>query len=345
MSLLARSPSGWPVRSTAVTCLLMAFMSVSARAHDGPEHVIEELTALMRLHGETADLLYRRAIEHRSLGSLDAAAADLEAAVRADANHFAAWCELASVRLHQHQPDKTLKALDAAEPLATSDADRARVLVCRGEVLATRKQFRAAADLLDRAVRLSPDVPVYLRRAELQTESGDHAARCAGLREGLERTGSGLIEAAWIDAMLDARRGDEVGDRIEKKLATVRVRSSWLLRRARLRLQADDRGGAESDLRAALAEINERLDPMFPDGSLLLDRGLVCLLLDRRGEALADLNAAKKLKLPSTMYRRLERLLEPEAAATQPKPPEDRVDSDQESGSPGRSRKPGGWAR
>ena len=52
------------------THLCIAAMLCCAKAHEGPEHEIEELTGRMQKHGESADLLTERAVEYRVLGKL-----------------------------------------------------------------------------------------------------------------------------------------------------------------------------------------------------------------------------------------------------------------------------------
>jgi hypothetical protein len=114
------------------------------------------------------------------------------------------------------------------------------------------------------------------------------------LTDGFEATGSAVLEAESIEAMIDAGYAAPALARIESKLVVGRWRSSWLIRRARARLAIGDESSAHEDLRAAIEEIDERLRPDRPDLNLLIDRGVAHALLGNRVAALADLKTARE---------------------------------------------------
>ena len=82
-------------------------------------------------------------------------------------------------------------------------------------------------------------------------------------------------------------------EKIEAELASSRVQSSWLIRRAKVRLATKQNEGAKADLEAALKELNGRMSGSAPDPSLLVDRGLVYDLLGDRDAAHKDYSQAK----------------------------------------------------
>src|SRR5256712_12979990 len=69
-------------------------MGVSAMAHEGPEHEIDELTERIKIEGESADLLLQRAIEYNVLNKGAEAVKDLERALDLDSRSAAIQREL-----------------------------------------------------------------------------------------------------------------------------------------------------------------------------------------------------------------------------------------------------------
>ena len=80
---------------------VIGMVSPLAMAHDSPEHVIEILTARMEAVGPRADLYWRRATEHRAIGELREAAADLKKAIKLKPDYLAAYADLSRVELAQ----------------------------------------------------------------------------------------------------------------------------------------------------------------------------------------------------------------------------------------------------
>src|SRR5580765_7172604 len=55
-------------RQFAATAIVIGcLLAVTAPAHEGPEHEIDELTARIKIEGESADLLLQRGIEYNVL--------------------------------------------------------------------------------------------------------------------------------------------------------------------------------------------------------------------------------------------------------------------------------------
>jgi hypothetical protein len=63
-------------------------------------------------------------------------------------------------------------------------------------------------------------------------------------------------------------------------------------------------------LHAAITEINQRINPARPDGSLLADRALAHALLNELPAAREDWNAARKVSADPWALQRVERLLQ-----------------------------------
>ncbi|HYV30346.1 MAG TPA: hypothetical protein VEO53_04455, partial [Candidatus Binatia bacterium] len=90
-------------------------------------------------------------------------------------------------------------------------------------------------------------------------------------------------------------------------LAETRWRSSWLIRRARVRLGCGEAAGGHADLLAAIGELNQRLlCGAHPDPGLLAERGLAFALLGDTSLAKRDLSAARKLGADRSALRPLE---------------------------------------
>lgn len=78
-------------------------------------------------------------------------------------------------------------ALDARPSLADStEADQAGSLVEQGLTLARKGQFRKAADLFERAVKLNPDPTILHSLARAREEMGEHALAFETFRQALE---------------------------------------------------------------------------------------------------------------------------------------------------------------
>jgi tetratricopeptide (TPR) repeat protein len=264
-------------------------------AHDSPEHSAELVTARLQREGRSPALLWERAQHYRELGRLAEAEADLAAACAGDPANLDAANTLARVQFQRGQPTPALATLERALAQAGSDAARAPLLLTRAEIRTAQGDAAAALADCDRAFAAAqdPDLDWYLLRAQLQLRAGRAAAAAAGLERGFAQTGSAVLEAEWIEALIDAGQAQAALARIEGPLADSRWRSSWLLRRARARLVLGDNVRARGDARAALRELEERLQTPRPDPSLLLDRGLAHALLGETNAARGDLTAAR----------------------------------------------------
>jgi tetratricopeptide (TPR) repeat protein len=291
--------------------LLLLLLAPALPAHDSPEHVIEALTIRMEADGKQPDLLWERATEYRALGDLAAAASDLEQAVKARPDFVIAWQDLARIELARGNTKRASRTINRALRLATDEAGRAPSRMLRADIFCARGEFAKALQDCDVALQhaTGAELDWYLTRAEIQRRLGKFEAAASGLKQAFDRSGSAVLEAEWIDALIDAGRYAQALEKIEPRLAQVRCQSSWLLRRARVRLARGDTRAAHQDLRSAISELSLRLGGAMPVPSLLADRGYAYALLGDAVLARRDLEAARKCGAEDSMLRRVEAAL------------------------------------
>jgi tetratricopeptide (TPR) repeat protein len=281
-------------RRSGGLCLLVLLTAAGASprlaaAHDGPEHVIEALTVQMKQEGASASLLYRRAVEYRALSKLDRAAEDLQAAVKLSADYLPAQRELSLVRFAQGRNADSLSAIDRAVSLVSGERERAPLYMIRAQVhAATGRPTDALTDCERAFAPGDGEVDWYLTRARIQSSVAQWDAGLAGLRQGVTKTGSAVLEVEYVEMLIDAGRFEEALARIDPQLKSVRWQSAWRLRRGRALLGSGDTAAARAELTAALAEMEPRIRPQTPDLTLVADRGLAFALLGDRERALRD---------------------------------------------------------
>jgi tetratricopeptide (TPR) repeat protein len=183
--------------------------------------------------------------------------------------------------------------------------------MARADILCAQGKLEAALMDCEQALRSSTgsELDWFLTRADLQRRLGRPAPAAAGLKEAFDRTGSAVLEAEWIEAMIEAGQFDPALERIQTHLAESRYQSSWLLRRARARLGQGRISEAHEDLRIAIAGLNQRLRGTFPEVSLLADRSFAYALLGDTFLAKQDLDAARKGGADEECLRRIEAIL------------------------------------
>jgi tetratricopeptide (TPR) repeat protein len=274
---------------------LICCAPIPSLAHEGPEHEIEELTERMKKHGESAELLTERAVEYRVLGKLAEATKDLERAAVLEPGSLAIHRELARVLFLGGKAGEAIAEvarglkLDAEEP-----ADTAALRMLRAEILRSQNDNKKALEDCDAALKLHKRNPEwYLLRSDIQRRLKAHKERIAGIEDGIRETGAGVLEIERVEALLDAGQFPAALKVIEAELADSRIRSSWLIRRARAFSGTGRKDAAEADLKDALEEIVTRLNPKTPDVPLLLDKALAHELLGEKKDALRAYEEAR----------------------------------------------------
>lgn len=290
----ARRAFSLPQRLAILPIGIGMLISVSGFAHDGPEHEIDELTARIKDEGETPDLLLQRAIEFNVLNRGVEAVKDLERALEFDTHSAVMQRELSRAYFSIAKTNEALDTASRGLKNASEGPEKASLLILRCEIYRARREYQKALDDADKAIREYPDnAECYLTRSLLQQQLGLKSERIKGLDDGIKETGSGLLEAEWIDALIDGGKTDLALEKIEAELKDARLRSSWLIRRAKVRLAIQKNDEAKADLKEALRELNERLSRGAHDPLLLADRGQAQDLLGNREEAKKDYEQAR----------------------------------------------------
>lgn len=289
----------WAIGTRLGVLLLLAHMVLtgpsSLLAHEGPEHEIEELSAVIDAGGADFETYIERAIEYRVLGRLAEARRDLEQAIRLNPAALHALRELARIQFLDGKTEEGIATVNQALRLNIEEpADHGSLLVQRAEMLRSQRNYRRALKDCDEALRVHGGNPEwYLLRSDLQRRLKQHRQRIADLDDGLKQTGAGILAIEKIEAQLDAGQFKAALKVIEPELASARLRAGWLVRRGRARLGVGDQSGGTEDLREALKEIDTRLDRARPDPSLLLDQAIAHVLLGDRAAALQTYELAR----------------------------------------------------
>ena len=294
-----------------LAALLSALLVPLACAHHNTEQMIARFTERIEAGESDADLFYRRATEYRVLQMHAEAEADLRRALQENPDHIPARSELARLLSRRGENREALAAAQAAVERATSDSIRAAALVLVARLHAAEGRHEAALHACEAALAAKPrgEVEWYLLHAELLALVDREDERPGALKAGHRATGSIVLRNAWIDALLDIGQPDAVEKIIDRELSASRLKSSWLLRRARLRVLAGDDQGATADLEQCLEELNGRIHPARPDVTLVADRGLANALLGNPEAAAADLARARASGADGWVTAPLERAL------------------------------------
>ena len=274
------------------SCLML---NPTALAHEGPEHEIDDLTARIKAEGESPDLLLQRAIEYNVLKNGAEAVKDLERALEFDSHSAAIQRELSRAYYSIGKTNEAFDAVSRGLKYASDGPEKASLLILRCEILRARKDYQKALEDADKAIREYPDnAECYLTRSLLQQQLGLKKERLKGLEDGIKETGSGLLEAERVDALIDGGKAELALEKIEAELKESRLRSSWLIRRAKAQLALKNNAEAKADLKEAIEELNERIGRFAHDPLLLADRGVAHELLGKKDEAKKDYEEAKK---------------------------------------------------
>ena len=297
----------------AKLCALTLFGVATASAHHNAEEMIRQFTEQIAAKGDETppEIYYRRATEYRVLRQLDKAKADLEKAIEIAPEYVAAHEDLGRIHQAHGRHEEALQCLANAIAVSTTDREKAASLAVRAEILSAEgKHKEALSDVqgaLDTYRRGAVDW--FLLRSDLHAELGMKEERLKGLKAGHSRTKSVVLHNAWVEALIDTGDFDQARPIIEKNLEAARLKSSWLLRRAKLLLATGEKEAAKDDLLKAIDELNSRINPENPDVTLLVDRGVAWTMLDDRSAAKRDLGLARKAGADRWVTARLERAL------------------------------------
>jgi len=292
--------------------LLMLFAPGLLRAHDSPEHVVEMLTARMEVVGRRPDLLWRRATEYRVLGQLDAAEKDLRAALWRKRDFTQARLDLCRVQLALDQTNAALRTIRKEVSKSPKGSVDPGVRMMYAEVLTACGRVADAVVECDRALAADAggNAEWYLTRCYLLYRLGRFDQAADGLRKGVDATGNAVLEAEWIDALIDAGRFEAAMAPIATQLAESRCQASWLIRRGRVEAGRGRVTEAHTDFLSAIRELNGRLGHGRLDFTLLAERGTAYALLGDLELAKSDLNRARANGADDWAVHRLERVID-----------------------------------
>ena len=275
--------------------ILWFLLVAGAMGHHGPEELVAELSAKLAKQPDNVELLSLRATEYRTLGMHAKAETDLRRVLAKNPQSVAETESLARVLWAQGKQDEALSIVKQAVA-ATKGRERAAGLILQSEWELERGSLDEAMATCQKAFREDPQgmVDWYLLQSRIQERMGKLAERVAGLHAGHEQLESIVLRNAWVDASLDAGMFTSLAAVIEQELEKSRLKSSWLIRRGRLRIGTAAEKAAHEDLKAAIIELDFRIHPKRPDAKLLIDRGWARLLLGDVDAARQDLALAKK---------------------------------------------------
>lgn len=279
---------------TGIACAWIVTSSM-VMAHEGPESEVDELTERIKVEGESADLLLQRAIEYNVLRKGAEAVKDLEKALTYETQSPMVFRELSRAYFSIGKTNEAIDAAGRGLKVAREEAEKASLYVTRASVYRAQKEYQKALDDVDKALKEHPDnVEAYMSRSQLQQVLDLKKERIKGLEAGIKETGSGLLQSELIDALIDGDKLDAAMKTIQAELKDARVRSTWLMRRARVYRAQYKWEDAKTDLEEALEEINKRLGRGASDPLLLADRGQVYEMLGEREEAKKDYQKARE---------------------------------------------------
>lgn len=286
--------------------LLSLVLGLSAPAHSDLSKTIAALSAKIN-ERPSAELYFQRALEYRALREKHHTVEDLRRALKLDPGFQEAKFALAE------ELGKSDEALRLAIQLANGPGKiettyRASLLLIRVHRLSEENQeaLQLCRRLAEKSENLrQDDSELDLLHAEILLDLKRPTEAATVLRAAWRRTKSIVARNNWIDAALTAGQTEETLPLIEHELRTSRLRSSWLIRRARALLVLKQAKAARADLHSALLEINSRLNPRQPDLTLVSDRGLIHALMGNPGLAKRDLATLQKSLLPQSSYRLL----------------------------------------
>jgi tetratricopeptide (TPR) repeat protein len=282
-------------------------------ADPGHEVRIEDINAQIAANPNLPDLYFQRSVNYREINRLAEARADLDKCLTLQAGFLPASRELARLDEMENHRKEGIERLEKA--IAAAPADAAFHLpgcyALLADMLLKDNSNEKALVAAGKGISLSQEMTIdlYLLRAEAQRRLGKNDDRVRDLAGAMEKLKSFVLRIAWIEALIDAGRSAEVLPEIQKEIDASRYKSSWLIRRARVRLHDGKKDDAIADLQAALTEIEPRIRPEHPDLSLVCDRALIHALQGKRDEAAKELADAKTRGADSWMTRVLESVL------------------------------------
>ena len=299
--------STFAMSMVALATLVKLFAGMAA-AHPGLHHDVEGITRILAKNPNRADLLIKRGHLYRLDRKLIESLNDLDRARELDRENREITLErgptLSALGRDKEAEAELNRFLQTGKATALAYAERGHIRARTG-----RREIAIADFTL--AVRIKPEIDLYLIRGRLQ-ESLDRLDEAAsGYRDGLSRLGDATLLKAALIRVETARKRYEVALKlIDSALARASVKTKWHLRRADVLAASRQPAKARFELERALAEAN-RILAKRPTGMHLFSRAGVYVAMGRLDAAKRDLRLAVR-KAPrfaeaNELLRKLER--------------------------------------
>lgn len=288
-----------PARLRPYAVLILSALGVCgisriATAHPGLHHDIERVTRELAVAPNRVDLMVKRGRLYRLDGQYEASLGDLDRAVNQCVDPKPRGCPDAYLQrgLTLFESKCDAAALADLSLVIQSNAHSPRALAVRARIHARGGRLAEAITDGNQALRLRPDLELYLLRASWQAADDRLSDAALGLREGLKTLGRAVqLEDALVDVEL--RRG-HLDDALTILQAQIDRQPSLIAPRIR-RAEVLRSGGRAQEADKALTETLDRADALLerrPTAINLTARARVLLALNRRDAAASDLRRA-----------------------------------------------------
>jgi tetratricopeptide (TPR) repeat protein len=232
------------------------FVSTLGRAHGDLDLRIAEVSIELKATPTAALYLQRGELRHEH-GEFESALADFDRAAKLDPHLEAVNFLRARTLFKAGQVEAARDVLNAYLQSKSSHAD---AFLLRARVLVRLKEYRAAVGDYDRSFVLAPQpLPeAFLERAEAQVGLGEREQAVTGLDDGIKRLGNLVtLQSAAISIELESKHYDAVLDRVDRVMAALQRKETWLARRGEILDAAGRHTEALQAYRGALAAIEQ----------------------------------------------------------------------------------------
>lgn len=260
--------------------VLTMFLATPAFAHEGAPVVLSRMP-------DDVPGLFARAEAYKNLRRFEDAVVALEIATALAPTERKVWLALGRIERARGEwaaADAAFtRFLELGSPTFVAHWLRGKTREAQNETELAIADYRAA-------VSITPRVEGFRDLGRLLEQTGRIDEARLVYRTGVEHTRAGILSRrlATVEVELDPRAAIAT---IDAAIANARVRTEWLLLRARAHEALGDESSAAADRRDALADA-ERLLERRPAPAVLLSRAEALVALGREREAIADLENA-----------------------------------------------------
>lgn len=231
-------------------------LPATARAHGDLDEQIDAVSHQLD-QAPSAVLYLKRAELHHEHEDFAAALADYDRAAQLD--HQLDAISFGRART-LFKAGRLQLAREAIDFYLKRKPGHAEGFLLRARVLVGLKDYAAAVQDFDRNLALTPQpLPeCFLERAEALVASGDKPAAVNSLDEGIDRLGNLVtLQSSAIAIELDLHRHDAALVRVDRVMADLQRKETWLARRGEILEAAGRRDEALGAYREALAALEQ----------------------------------------------------------------------------------------